>query len=209
MRRGSWLRTPIYVLHQAGAWSRVPSRTSAHRVYSAPTDRSTASFATRPSPWTASTPVITPNFCRFKPRVRQDAGLHQQLLASGRQAAGRWNSSSSGSSSIRAIRIKQFYGTLKTQIWIAVSVSAPSSAPRGRLLYVTDPLGALFGKCRTSSTCGRRVQRFANNQPIEFIRANMSAASTKGYRLRCHGVGKLKLSLTDVRAVWSNNRPRE
>ena len=66
------------------------------------------------------------------PRVRQDAGLHhQQLLASGRhhlralpKAAGRWNSSSSGSSSI--FGSSQFYGTsenaVKTQIWIAVSV---------------------------------------------------------------------------------------
>ena len=48
-------------------------------------------------------------------------------------------------------------------------------APRpGRLaLHVTDPLGdPLRENAHTSSTCGRRkqMQRFANNQPIEFIR---------------------------------------
>ena len=81
----------LYVLHQAGAFfvTRAKSNIDAHRVYSAPTDRSTASFATRPSPWTASTPVrITPNFCgasASRTPSRQDAGLHhQQLLASGR-----------------------------------------------------------------------------------------------------------------------------
>ena len=96
----------LYVLHQAGASSRVPSRTSMliasirRRRIARP-----ASFATRPSPWTASTPVrITPNFCGacFKDPESGDPGLHhQQLLASGRHhAAGRRNSSSSGSSSI-------------------------------------------------------------------------------------------------------------
>ena len=49
-------------------------------------------------------------------------------------------------------------------------------APRpGRLAlhFVTDPLGdPLRENAHTSSTCGRRkqMQRFANNQPIEFIR---------------------------------------
>ena len=95
--------------------SRVPSRTSMliasirRRRIARP-----ASFATRPSPWTASTPASgLPRTSAAHPlqgpRVRQDAGLHhQQLLASGRhhlhsrstKAAGRWNSSSSGSSSI-------------------------------------------------------------------------------------------------------------
>ena len=81
------------------------------------------------------------------------------------------------------LRIKQFYGTsenaVKTQIWIAVSVYvlvASQEAPRpGRLAlhFVTDPLGdPLRENAHTSSTCGRRkqMQRFANNQPIEFIR---------------------------------------
>ena len=56
----------LYVLHQAGAFfvTRAKSNIDAHGVYSAPTIARPASFATRPSPWTASTPVrITPNFC--------------------------------------------------------------------------------------------------------------------------------------------------
>ena len=77
------------------------------------------------------------------------------------------------------LRIKQFYGTsenaVKTQIWIAVSVYvlvAIVEAPRPgtpRSLQIGDPLRE---NAHTSSTCGRRkqMQRFANNQPIEFIR---------------------------------------
>ena len=105
----------LYVLHQAGAFfvTRAKSNIDAHRVYSAPTDRSTGiicdqtisldGFYTR-----QDYPELLRRI-RFKdPEVRQDAGLHhQQLLASGRhhlralqKPAGRWNSSSSGSSSI-------------------------------------------------------------------------------------------------------------
>ena len=56
----------LYVLHQAGAFfvTLAKSNIDAHRVYSAFDGSLEASFATRPSPWTASTPVrITPNFC--------------------------------------------------------------------------------------------------------------------------------------------------
>ena len=81
----------LYVLHQAGAFfvTRAKSNIDAHRVIRRRRIARPASFATRPSPWTASTPVrITPNFAAHPlqgPRVRQDAGLHhQQLLASGR-----------------------------------------------------------------------------------------------------------------------------
>ena len=76
---------------------------------------------------------------------------------------------------------------MKTQIWIAVSVYVLVAIVKKRLdldasLYtllqilsviVTDPLGdPLRENAHTSSTCGRRkqMQRFANNQPIEFIR---------------------------------------
>ena len=67
--------------------SRVPSRTSMliasirRRRIARP-----ASFATRPSPWTASgLPRTSAAHPLQGPRVRQDAGLHhQQLLASGR-----------------------------------------------------------------------------------------------------------------------------
>ena len=110
----------LYVLHQAGALLRQGAAKSnidaACAVYSAPTDRSTGDrFATRPSPWTASTtrqdyPELsaahtasrTPSPCKTL------VFITQQLLASGQppsarstKAAGRWNSSSTaGSSSI-------------------------------------------------------------------------------------------------------------
>ena len=106
----------LYVLHQAGAFfvTRAKSNIDAHRVYSAPTDRSTgrSSFATRPSPWTASTPVrITPNFCGASasrtpsPARRWSSSpttsrFRPPPSARSTKAAGRWNSSSSGSSSI-------------------------------------------------------------------------------------------------------------
>ena len=101
----------LYVLHQAGACfvTRAKSNIDAHRVYSAPTDRSTGiicdqtisldGFYTR-----QDYPELLRRI-RFK--ESQDAGLHHQQLLAGRhqsarstKAAGRWNSSSSGSSSI-------------------------------------------------------------------------------------------------------------
>ena len=105
----------LYVLHQAGAFfvTRVPSRTSMliasirRRRIARP-----ASFATRPSPWTASTPVrITPNFCGASasrtpsPARRWSSSpttsrFRPPPSARSTKAAGRWNSSSSGSSSI-------------------------------------------------------------------------------------------------------------
>ena len=104
----------LYVLHQAGpSSSRVPSRTSMliasirRRRIARP-----ASFATRPSPWTASTPVrITPNFCGASasrtpsPARRWSSSpttsrFRPPPSARSTKAAGRWNSSSSGSSSI-------------------------------------------------------------------------------------------------------------
>ena len=125
----------------------------AHRVYSAPTDRSTGiicdqtisldGFYTRQLPRTSAAHPLQ------GPRVRQDAGLHhQQLLASGRhhlralQKPRRWNSSSSGSSSIFG---SSSYGTSEnaTQIWIAVSAHRQEAPRPGRLAlhFVTDPLG--------------------------------------------------------------------
>ena len=81
------------------------------------------------------------------------------------------------------LRIKQFYGTsenaVKTQIDCRLGLRPRrhrQEAPRpGRLAlhFVTDPLGdPLRENAHTSSTGGRRKQmpRFANNQPIEFIR---------------------------------------
>ena len=81
------------------------------------------------------------------------------------------------------LRIKQFYGTsenaVKTQIWIAVSVYVLVAIVKKRLdldasLYTLLQILSvtLFEKMPIHQACGRRkqMQRFANNQPIEFIR---------------------------------------
>ena len=150
-----------------------------------------------PSPWTASTPVrITPNFCGASasrtPSPLQDAGLHHQDNFSLPAATicalykSRWQVELFFKWIKQHLRIKQFYGTsenaVKTQIWIAVSVyvlvailqeARSTWTPRSTLCYsilIGDPLRE---NAHTSSTCGRRKQpcrRFANNQPIEFIR---------------------------------------
>ena len=189
----------LYVLHQAGpSSSRVPSRTSMliasirRRRIARP-----ASFATRPSPWTASTPVrITPNFCGASAsrtqgllRVRQDAGLHhQQLLASGRHhlralqkplAGGTLlqvdQAASSDQAVLRHVGERGEDADLDCRLGLRPRRHRQEAPRPGRLAlhFVTDPLGdPLRENAHTSSTCGRRkqMQRFANNQPIEFIR---------------------------------------
>ena len=184
----------LYVLHQAGAFSsRVPSRTSMliasirRRRIARP-----ASFATRPSPWTASTPVrITPNFCGASaqgPRVRQDAGLHhQQLLASGRHHLRALQKPLAGGTLLKWIkqhlRIKQFYGTsenaVKTQIWIAVSVYVLVAIVKTRLdldasLYTLLQILSvtIFEKMPIHQALAgdeKQMQRFANNQPLNLF----------------------------------------
>ena len=66
---------------------------------------------------------------------------------------------------------------MKTQIWIAVSVYVLVAIVKKRLdldasLYTLLQILSVTLFAHTSSTCGRRkqMQRFANNQPIEFIR---------------------------------------
>ena len=105
----------LYVLHQAGAFfvTRAKSNIDAHRVYSAPTDRSTGIICDQTiSLDGASTPVrITPNFCGASasrtpsPARRWSSSpttsrFRPPPSARSTKAAGRWNSSSSGSSSI-------------------------------------------------------------------------------------------------------------
>ena len=186
----------FYVLHQAGAFfvTRAKSNIDAHRVYSAPTDRSTGiicdqtisldGFYTRQDypellrrirfkdPESGKTLVFITN--NFSLPAATICALYKS----------RWQVELFFKWIKQHLRIKQFYGTsenaVKTQIWIAVSVYRPrrhrQEAPRpGRLAlhFVTDPLGdPLRENAHTSNTCGRRkqMQRFANNQPIEFIR---------------------------------------
>ena len=126
LRRGSWLRRLCPPLCVAPSRGLLRHACQAHRVYRTSMLIASirrrriarpASFATRPSPWTASTPVrITPNLLRrirFKDPYESGKTLvfitnnfslpafrHHLRALQARGAAGRWNSSSSGSSSI-------------------------------------------------------------------------------------------------------------
>ena len=104
----------LYVLHQAGAFfvTRAKSNIDAHRVYSAPTDRSTGIICDQTISLDGFYPVrITPNFCGASasrtpsPARRWSSSpttsrFRPPPSARSTKAAGRWNSSSSGSSSI-------------------------------------------------------------------------------------------------------------
>ena len=118
----------LYVLHQAGAFfvTRAKSNIDAHRVYSAPTDRSTGiicdqtisldGFYTR-----QDYPVCGASASRTSRQVLH----HQQLLASGCALyKSRWQVELFFKW-IQHLRIKQFYGTSENAVktvWIAVSV---------------------------------------------------------------------------------------
>ena len=116
--------------------TRAKSNIDAHRVYSAPTDRSTGiicdqtisldGFYTR-----QDYPELPAAHPLQGPRVRQDAGLHHQhfSLPAATICAlykSRWQVELFFKWIKQHLRIKQFYGTsenaVKTQIWIAVSV---------------------------------------------------------------------------------------
>ena len=138
LRRGSWLRRLCPVLHQAGAFfvTRAKSNIDAHRVFSAPTDRSTGiicdqtisldGFYTRQDypellrrirfkdPESGKTLVFITN------NLSLPAATICALYKS------RWQVELFFKWIKQHLRIKQFYGTsenaVKTQIWIAVSV---------------------------------------------------------------------------------------
>src|ERR1700689_2441282 len=138
MDRGYVDFTRLYVLHQAGAFfvTRAKSNLDAHRVYSAPTDRTTGIIADQTIALDGNT-------------IRRDYPDHLRRVRfkdpeSGKTLVFLTNQSALPAASICALykscwqvelffkwikqhlRIKQFYGTsdnaVKTQIWIAVSV---------------------------------------------------------------------------------------
>ena len=153
--------------------SRVPSPRCSSRLFGARIARP-ASFATRPSPWTASTPVrITPNFCGASAsRTPSPARrwYHQQLLASGRHHLRALQKPLAGGTLLQVDQAASSdQAVLRHVIWSLRPrrhrQGASTWTPRSN--FVTDPLG---DPLRENGTCGRRMQRFANNQPIEFIR---------------------------------------
>ena len=186
----------LYVLHQAGAFfvTRAKSNIDAHRVYSAPTDRSTGIICDQTIsldgfPHPSGLPRTSAAHPLQGPRVRQDAGLHhQQLLASGRHhlralqkplAGGTLlqvdQAASSDQAVLRHVGERGEDADLDCRLGLRPRRHRQEAPRPGRLAlhFVTDPLGdPLRENAHTSSTCGRRkqMQRFANNQPIEFIR---------------------------------------
>ena len=186
----------LYVLHQAGAFfvTRAKSNIDAHRVFSAPTDRSTGiicdqtisldGFYTRQDypellrrirfkdPESGKTLVfITNNFslpaaticALYKSRWQVGTLLQVDQAASSDQAV------------LRHVGERGEDADLNCRLGLRPRRHRQEAPRPGRLAlhFVTDPLGdPLRENAHTSSTCGRRkqMQRFANNQPIEFIR---------------------------------------
>ena len=184
----------LYVLHQAGAFfvTRAKSNIDAHRVYSAPTDRSTGiicdqtisldGFYTRQDypellrrirfkdPESGKTLVfITNNFslpaatiCALYKSRWQVERLQVDQAASSDQAV------------LRHVGERGEDADLDCRLGLRPRRHRQEAPRPGRLAlhFVTDPLDPLRENAHTSSTCGRRkqMQRFANNQPIEFIR---------------------------------------
>ena len=199
LRRGSWLRRlcpPLCCCTKPGPFfvTRAKSNIDAHRVYSAPTDRSTGiicdqtisldGFYTR-----QDYPELLRRI-RFKdPESGKTLVLHhQQLLASGRHhlralqkplAGGTLlqvdQAASSDQAVLRHVGERGEDADLDCRLGLRPRRHRQEAPRPGRLAlhFVTDPLGdPLRENAHTSSTCGRRkqMQRFANNQPIEFIR---------------------------------------
>ena len=138
MDRGYVDFTRLYVLHQAGAFfvTRAKSNLDAHRVYSAPTDRTTGIIADQTIALDGNaTRRDYPDHLR---RVRfKDPESGKTLVFLTNQSAlpaasicalykSRWQVELFFKWIKQHLRIKQFYGpsdnAVKTQIWIAVSV---------------------------------------------------------------------------------------
>ena len=212
----------LYVLHQAGAFFvGVPSRTSMliasirRRRIARP-----ASFATRPSPWTASTPVrITPNFCgriRFKDPesgktlvfITNNFSLPAATICALYKS--RWQvelyqvdqAASSDQAVLRHVGERGEDADLDCRLGLRPRRHRQEAPRPGRLAlhFVTDPLGdplrenGYIKHLRET----KQMQRFANNQPKEFIR------SLKLIRLFCeeatngHRRARLRQSGFDV-----------
>jgi Domain of unknown function (DUF4372)/Transposase DDE domain len=149
----------LHTLHQAGAFfvTRAKSNLSAHRVYSAPTDRTTGVIADQTI--ALDGPRTSLDYPVHLRRIRfRDAETAKTLIFLTNQAAlpasticdlykGRWQVELFFRWVKQHLRIKRFYGTsenaVKTQIWIAVSVYVLVAIVRKRLNLET-PLYTLL-----------------------------------------------------------------
>jgi IS4 transposase len=139
----------LYRLHQAGAFfvTRAKSNLSAHRVYSAATDRTTGVIADQTI--TLDGHYTRKDYPAHLRRVRfRDPKTGKTLVFLTNQTAlpalticdlykSRWQVELFFKWIKQHLRIKQFYGTsenaVKTQIWIAVSVYVLAAIVRKRL----------------------------------------------------------------------------
>jgi transposase len=196
MDRGYVDFTRLYVLHQAGAFfvTRAKSNLDAHRVYSAPTDRTTGIIADQTIALDGNTTRRDyPDHLR---RVRfKDPESGKTLVFLTNQSAlpaasicalykSRWQVELFFKWIKQHLRIKQFYGTsdnaVKTQIWIAVSVyvlvAHRQEAPRPGSLplhFATDFLRHPFRENADAAGTFRNEQHMPgkrNQYPIEFVR---------------------------------------
>ena len=165
----------LYVLHQAGAFfvTRAKSNIDAHRVF-----RRRRIARPHICDQTISLDGITPNFCGASAsRTPSPARRWSSSPTTSRPAAticalykSRWQVELFFKWIKQHLRIKQFYGTsenaVKTRSGLPSRSTSSSPSSRSATLCQGDE------KMPISSTCGRRkqMQRFANNQPIEFIR---------------------------------------
>jgi hypothetical protein len=139
----------LHTLHQAGAFfvTRAKSNLSAHRVYSAPTDRATGVIADQTI--ALDGPRTSLDYPVHLRRIRfRDAETAKTLIFLTNQTAlpalticnlykSRWQVELFFKWIKQHLRIKRFYGTsenaVKTQIWIAVSVYVLVAIVRKRL----------------------------------------------------------------------------
>jgi len=139
----------LHALHQAGAFfvTRTKSNTNAHRVYSAPTDRTTGIICDQSIALDGH--YTSKNYPEQLRRVRfRDAESGKTLVFLSNHFAlpaltiaalykNRWQVELFFKWIKQHLRIKQFYGTsenaVKTQIWIAVSVYVLVAIVRKRL----------------------------------------------------------------------------
>jgi IS4 transposase len=139
----------LHALHQAGAFfvTRAKSNLSAHRIYSAPTDRTTGVIADQTI--ALDGPRTSQDYPAHLRRIRfRDAETAKALIFLTNQTAlpalticdlykSRWQVELFFKWIKQHLRIKRFYGTsenaVKTQIWIAVSVYVLVAIVRKRL----------------------------------------------------------------------------